>query len=67
MALELVFTECQVLLIFTTILQRRSYYPILQIKKQAERLSFPSPCDCMWQDQDLDLEIFREEVCIGAK
>lgn len=32
-ASKLVFTECQVLLIFTTVLQR-SYYPVLQINRQ---------------------------------
>lgn len=45
-ASQLVFTECQVLLIFTPVLQRRSYYPVLQIKKQADRWIFPSPYDC---------------------
>ena len=33
-ASQLVLTECQVLLIFTTVLQRRSYYPVLQINRQ---------------------------------
>ena len=45
-ASQLALTECQVLLIFTTVLQRRSYYPVLQIKKQADRWIFPSTYDC---------------------
>ena len=59
MAIELMFTACGTLLILTTILQRKNYYLILQVKKQAERLIFPSPCDYVWWDQDLDLRLLR--------
>lgn len=48
-ACKLVY-QVQMLLIFITILWRKNYYPILQIKKWAERLIFLSPCDYMWWD-----------------
>lgn len=46
-----VYSAHWILLIFTTILQRRNCYVILQIRKQTERLIFTSPCNYTWWEQ----------------